>query len=138
MRVLIDTSAWSVALRRQTTAPRPPVAAQIEAIIRDGRAVIIGPIRQELLSGIRDPHQFEALRNHLRAFPDLSIAQADHELAAEVSNLCRRKGIQGSGVDLLICAVAIRAELAILTTDQDFKRYATVVDLRILPVEATV
>lgn len=87
------------------------------------RAHIIGPIRQEILSGIREPAQYEKLRDALRAFPDLELTSADYERAAELFNLCRRNGIQGSNTDFLICAVAERLDLAILTTDQDFRLF---------------
>ena len=82
--------------------------------------VMIGPVRQELLSGIRDPAQFRKLRDHLRAFPDLPLATADFEYAAELFNLCRAKGVQGSNTDFLIGAIAVNHQLAILTTDKDF------------------
>jgi len=80
----------------------------------------MGPIRQELLSGIKAARQFETLRDHLRAFPDLELATADFEEAAHFLNRCRSKGIQGSNTDFLMCAVASRHDLAIFTTDKDF------------------
>ena len=65
-------------------------------MVREGRAVIAGPIRQELLSGVKGAQPAVALRDHLRAFPDLKLETADFEAAAAVSNRCRAKGIQGS------------------------------------------
>lgn len=88
------------------------------------RAELLGVIRQELLSGIRDSTQFEKLRGRLRAFPDLPVTTADHERAAEFFNLCRAQGIQGSNTDFLICAVAERQQIPILTTDDDFGLFA--------------
>lgn len=85
---------------------------------------IIGPIRQEILSGIRDETQFKELEARLNAFPDLPISAEDHVTAARYFNLCRGKGIQGSNTDFLICAVAVRHRLAIFTTDKDFALYA--------------
>jgi predicted nucleic acid-binding protein len=92
---------------------------------------MIGAIRQELLSGVRDTKQFAALRDHLRAFPDLPLETEDFERAAEFYNECRTKGIQGSNIDFLICAVAMRRELSILTTDRDFAGYARVLPLQL-------
>jgi predicted nucleic acid-binding protein len=81
---------------------------------------MIGPVRQELLSGIKNKVQFQKLCNHLRAFPDLEINTRDYESAADFFNLCRGKGVQGSNTDFLICAVAVRYNIPIFTTDEDF------------------
>ncbi len=94
-----------------------------------GRAALVGPVRQELLCGIRDQADFSRLRDHLRAFPDEPIATGDYERAAECFNLCRVKGVQGSNTDFLLCAVAERHGLPILTTDEDFAQFA-----RVLPI----
>lgn len=90
---------------------------------------MIGPVRQEILSGIKERAQFDKLREHLRAFPDVEIASHDYEEAASAFNRCREKGIQGSNTDFLICAVAARHEFDIFTTDDDFKHFA-----RVLPI----
>jgi predicted nucleic acid-binding protein len=84
----------------------------------------MGPIRQELLSGISDAGQFSNLRDRLRAFNDLSIRELDYERAAEFSNICRHEGVQGSHIDFLICSVAETNGASIFTTDRDFTRYA--------------
>ena len=127
MKVLIDTSVWSLAVRRR--APAHPAVDELRRLIGQGRAAIVGPIRQEVLSGIRETATFERLRDHLRAFSDEPITEADYERAAECFNTCRAKGLQGSNTDFLLCAVAERHSLPILTTDDDFARYA-----RVLPI----
>lgn len=93
---------------------------------------MIGPIRQELLSGIRRSAQFELLRDRLRAFPDHPLQTEDHETAAELTNRCLGLGISGSGVDLLLCAVALRRGWTIFTTDSDFDRYARATGVKVL------
>jgi len=93
-------------------------------LVRQGRAELIGPVRQEVLSGIRHQPQFQRLKTHLRAFLDLPLETDDFELAAEHFNTCRGRGIQGSNTDFLICAVALRRGLTIFTTDKDFEQYA--------------
>jgi len=90
---------------------------------------MIGPIRQELLSGIRVAGQLERVREHLRAFPDVELEAADYEDAAAAFSRCRERGIQGSNTDFLICAIAIRRDLAIFTTDRDFEHFARVLGL---------
>ena len=119
MRVLVDTSVWSLALRRNSPIDGPEAAELIE-LIREVRVQMIGPVRQELLCGIRSQAQFRKLRDHLRAFPDLELTTRDYEAAAEFFNLCRGKGIQGSNANFLICAVAARHKIPIFSTDGDF------------------
>jgi hypothetical protein len=91
----------------------------------------MGPIRQELLSGVRTAAGFERLRDHLEPFPDLSLLTRDFEDAARFFNICRGRGVQGSNTDFLICAVAHRHELPIYTTDRDFERFAAVLPIRL-------
>lgn len=133
MKVLVDTTVWSIAFRRRREQAPSPQTIELAELIRDGRAHLIGPIRQEILSGIKTRQQFETLRERLRAFPDVPIGTDDFEMAAEISNKCRTAGVQGSAVDFLICAVAVRRKLAIWSTDQDFGHYARVVDLSLYP-----
>jgi predicted nucleic acid-binding protein len=123
VNVLVDTSVWSLALRRARRVD-DAVPRELAELIKEGRVVLIGPVRQELLSGIKLKPQFDQLREHLRAFPDLELEPADYEDAASAFNRCRERGIQGSNTDFLICAVAIRRDLAIFTTDGDFKHFA--------------
>lgn len=128
MNVLVDTSVWSLALRRPTSKVAASTQELVE-LIREGRVVMFGPVRQELLSGIESDAQFRTIRNRLRAFADLPLDSADYEEAAACFNRCRRNGVAGSNTDFLICAVAIRRDLAVLTTDRDFDRYS-----KLLPV----
>jgi predicted nucleic acid-binding protein len=128
MNVLVDTSVWSLALRRAKTAPSP-IVQELAELVSEGRVELIGPIRQELLSGVKTGAQFQDLSDHLRAFPDLELETADFEEAAMMYNRCRAKGIQGSNTDFLMCAVAVRRNLGIFTTDGDFSTFR-----RVLPI----
>ena len=92
---------------------------------------MIGAVRQELLSGIRTAEQFKKLRERLRAFPDLTVETSDYEEAAACFNRCRSRGIQGSNTDFLICALALRCDAPILTTDQDFSKFAAVLPIKL-------
>ncbi len=130
MRVLVDTSVWSLALRRAKRVD-DTTTRELGELIVEGRVALIGAVRQELLSGIKVKVQFELVREHLRAFPDLELDEADYEEAASAFNRCRGKGIQGSNTDFLICAAASRRDLAIYTTDRDFEQYAQVLDLEL-------
>ena len=121
--VIVDTCIWSLAFRGKT--PRDlKVTDELTSLIEENRARIIGLIRQEILSGYSDYNRYEKLRNKLRAFPNEQVIDLDYESAAEYSNICRSKGIQGSHVDFLICAVATRLNVQIYTSDRDFDRYS--------------
>lgn len=124
MNILVDTSVWSIAFRRKSRSPMEEVAVrELDDLVLDGRAAIIGPIRQELLSGISKHNQYVGLRDELRAFEDIELTQAHYETAAEMSNECRRHGVQGSPIDFLICAAARHADIPVFTLDGDFERY---------------
>ena len=123
MSVLVDTSIWSLALRRRDSRTSSHVK-RLEKLVEEGRVRLIGPIRQEILSGIAHAQQFDRLQAFLEAFPDESILTADYETAARMFNTCRAAGVQGGHIDFLICAVASRLGDEIYTTDSDFKRYA--------------
>ena len=128
MKALVDSSVWSLALRRRAP-PADAAAIELQPLIDHGRVAFIGPIRQEILSGIRDRAAFVRLRDHLRAFADERLDADDFELAAEHFTTCRAAGVQASNDDVLICAAAHRRALQILTTDADFRRFA-----KLLPI----
>ena len=132
MKILVDTAVWSLALRKKTlTTEEESIVKELKELIYELRAVIIGPIRQELLSGISDEAKFDNLKEKLRAFDDLSLDKEDYEKAAEFSNICRRKGIQGSHIDFLICAVAINNNIRIFTTDKDFENFKQLININL-------
>jgi predicted nucleic acid-binding protein len=134
MNVLIDTSVWSLALRRkhETLAGNERLLVmELSELIREGRAKVIGLVRQELLSGIKSNEQYEKLRLYLRAFSDELLDTFDYEDAAKAGNRCRAKGIVVSIVDVLLCAVTVRRGWSIFTTDPDFSHYGRVLPLAI-------
>jgi hypothetical protein len=137
MLVLVDTPIWSLALRRKSADLNQrelSIMQALEELVRDGRAQLIGVVRQELLSGIRDQQRFEKLRNYLRAFDDPALGTADYETAAQMHNRCRNRGITGSAIDFLLCAAAERRQWQIFTTDKDFEHYGRVLGLKMYPV----
>ncbi len=126
MRTIVDSCVWSLALRRRPTAPlsqtEQNLVHQLRDLIRSRGAVIIGPIRQEVLSGIRDLSLFTSTEEILEPFPDAEIATPDYIEAARLFNLCRSHGVACGPIDILLCAVAVRLKLDILTYDQGLKR----------------
>jgi predicted nucleic acid-binding protein len=134
VNVLVDTSIWSLALRRKSQDLNPAETAAVSELtnlIKEGRARIIGLVRQELLSGIKTASQYEKLRTVLRSFPDEPISTADYEAAAKASNDCRARGVVVSVSDILICAIAIARDWSIFATDPDFKSYAKILPLKL-------
>jgi len=130
--VLVDSDVWSELLRKVTGEPSPQVRALMKILDEAEESVImIGAIRQEVLSGWRERQSFERIRDLLRDFPDRDVGTAEYELAAEYFNTCRSKGVQGSNTDFLICACSAAWNVAVLTKDQDYGRYAEHVPVRL-------
>lgn len=121
MKVLVDTCIWSHVLRHKK--PDTKLSEKLKDLIKDGRVVLIGPVRQELLSGISEPSQFRQLREKLSSFDDIPLLSDYFVKAAEFSNICRKKGVQGSTTDFLICAISSLQKLQIYTDDKDFLNY---------------
>jgi predicted nucleic acid-binding protein len=133
LKVLVDTCIWSHALRSK----KPEFEAQVknlETLIADQRVVIIGAIRQEVLSGYSDLNKFETLKTRLSYFENTPILDEDYITAARFYNECRQKGVQGSHIDLLICAVAVRLNIPILTSDKDFGFYQQHLPIKLYPI----
>ncbi len=107
------------------------VSNELIKLIHAEKAKIIVCIRQEVLSGYSDFNQYKKLKDKLVYFPNEPIIDNDYLLAAEFSNLCRQKGIQGSHIDFLICAVAFRLEMNIFTSDKDFKLYSCHIPIKL-------
>jgi len=133
--VLIDTSVWSLALRkRKLTSDDKKLIEYLIFLIRNQYAIMIGPIRQEILSGISDENKFMELKNALETFSDFHITTEDYETAAEYYNKCRSAGIQGSHIDYLICSVAHNNDFLILTLDKDFFNYKKYLDIQLIDI----
>jgi predicted nucleic acid-binding protein len=123
-----------MALRRKPGDLNPAELAfvrELTGLIELGQVVMIGPVRQELLSGVREKTKFERLRAHLRFFRDEAMILSDYEAAAEFHNTCQKKGVSGSAIDFLICAVAVRLNTPIFTLDKDFERYGKHLPIRL-------
>ncbi len=131
MKILVDTSIWSYAFRANKPEFKSHVDTLIE-IISNNNIIIIGAIKQEILSGYSDIKQFQKLEKKMIAFENSTIRDDDYIQAAKFSNQCRINGVQGSPVDFLICAVAYRLEVKIYTTDKDFFHYQKYIPIELL------
>lgn len=126
MKTLADTCAWSLMLRRKNktalSGEERLMLTSLQNAIRDGRIAIVGPIRQEVLSSVKEPAQFNKLKSALQDFPDEPISSVDYEEAARLYNLCRSRGVECGAIDILLCAVAALKHWTILTNDGGLKR----------------
>jgi len=127
MKVIVDTVVWSLALRR--SSPCDEARRELTSLIEDQRVILLGPIRQEVLSGYSEESRFARLRSKLAYFENEPILDEDYVQAARFHNDCRRQGIQGSHTDFLICACAVRLRALIYTKDEDFRRYRGVLPI---------
>ena len=120
MTLLVDTSVWSLALRRDAPAAQPEVRALVDALAGPEMIVTTGFIIQELLQGFHGPKASTAIVERFSAFAFLSPSRDDHIAAAGIRNKCRRAGVQLGTVDALIAQLCMRNDFTLLTTDQDF------------------
>lgn len=131
MSLFVDTSVWSLALRRDG----PVAAAEVHELVRAlhaGEPVITtGLVLQELLQGFVGPKAREQILERFAALPLLVPDREDHVQAAELRNRCRRGGVQVGTIDALLARLCVRHSLTLLTTDGDFDGVAKVVGLRV-------
>ena len=134
MNIVVDTSVWSLVLRRRRPRAADPWVDAFRAHIEAGDEIFItGVILQELLDGVRTTGDFERLLALMDPFPLLPTDRHTYVLAAQTSNICRRKGVQAGSIDFLIAAACIQNGCPLLTADKDFARIARHTDLLILP-----
>jgi len=118
--MLVDTSVWSLALRRDGTAGAPEVRVLHEAIAGSDSVVTTGLVLQELLQGFNGPRAAAAIIERFQALPIIAPDRHDHVAAAEVRNACRRAGVQIGTIDALLIQLCARHELTLLSADNDF------------------
>ncbi len=132
MKILVDTSVWSLALRRKDGSANREADA-LRKLIEYGEDIyLIGIILQEVLQGIKRPADFQALRKYFEPFPLIELSRDDYIKAAVLKNSLMRKGIQASTVDALIASAAITHDCVLFTTDRDFLHIARHAKLRLL------
>lgn len=124
MNLFVDTSVWSLAMRRDATASVPEVSALARALEAGEPVFTTGLILQELLQGFRGPRARDRIVDRFASLPFLNPERDDHVAAADLRNDCRRRGIQVGTIDALLVGLCIRFELTLLTTDADFRRIA--------------
>lgn len=131
MRILVDTSVWSLALRRSSGVVNEEAIA-LKTIIEQGEEIyLLGIILQEVLQGIRNPKDFLVLREYFKAFPLIDLAREDYVRAAELKNQLIRRGRQASTIDVLIASTAISHHCHLFTADKHFTHIAEHSELKL-------
>jgi predicted nucleic acid-binding protein len=124
--LFVDTSVWSLALRRDVVPDLPQVLALKQALQSGQQIVTTGLVLQELLQGFSGPKQADALIERFRSLPLLTPDRQDHIAAAHFRNTFRKRGVQASTIDALFAQLCVRHSLILLTTDADFQHIARV------------
>lgn len=132
MNVFVDTSVWSLALRRARPPSVPQVQLLAKCLERGDVVITTGLVLQELLQGFRGPKAKGQIIQSFSHLPMITPEIEDHIEAADLRNLCRRKRIQVGTIDALIAQLCIRHDLSLLTTDEDFRRIARHSSLELL------
>ena len=120
MKLFVDTSVWSLALRRDTPPDHPAVTRLGDALGRGETVFSTGLVLQELLQGFRGPQAAESIIERFAALPFITPTRADHVEAAYLRNACRRRGVQIGTIDALLASLCIAHELVMLSSDRDF------------------
>ncbi len=124
MSFLVDTSVWSLALRRDEVVACSEVLALRDALLGANQVFTTGLVLQELLQGFAGPKDRVQLIESFAALGFLQPDREDHIKAAEVRNICRRAGVQVGTIDALLIQLCLRHDLVLLSTDQDFRSAA--------------
>ncbi len=122
--ILVDTSVWSLFLRKDGPADHSAVRAFAASLAGDRDVVVTGLILQEILQAFRSEATFEKLSDYLESFPLLELRRSDCIAAAALHRRCAAKGISAATADCQIAALAIAYECELLTTDKDFDHIA--------------
>ena len=131
MSLFVDTSVWSLALRRDAPPAAPALRILVRAIESGETLLTTGLVLQELLQGFSGPRARAQILDRFSAVPLLVPDREDHIGAAQLRNLCRRAGIQVGTIDALLAQLCIRHGLTMLSTDNDFRRIAAQCPLRL-------
>jgi len=134
MNVIVDTSIWSLALRRPPDITNPQVEILRKMIQQGENIYLLGIILQEILQGVKRPKDFTRLKELLDAFPMLEITREHHIKAAELTNHLSKKGFQISTIDALIATAAIEYDCYLYTNDKDFHYIAKHSNLKLLKI----
>ncbi len=131
MSLLVDTSVWSLAFRRDAEASTQAVEVLRTALEGADQVFTTGLVLQELLQGFSGPKARSQLIERFAALAFLQPDRDDHIEAAEVRNTCRRNGVQIGTIDAVLIQLCMRHDLVLLSTDNDFRSASKHVKFRL-------
>lgn len=131
MSLFVDTSVWSLALRRDSPPDVSEVGRLRDALEGGETVCTTGLVLQELLQGCRGPRDVRTIIDLFADIPMIVPIRNDHIDAARLRNACRRQGVQVGTIDALLAQICIRYGLLMLTTDRDFGHIAGSTSLRL-------
>jgi predicted nucleic acid-binding protein len=129
--LLIDTSVWSLALRRDAPPDVPEVRALRDALAGGEIVATTGIILQELLQGVIPERARTQIIEMFTALEYCPPAREDHVAAAGMRNTLRAAGVQVGTIDALIAHLAIAGGHTLLTTDNDLRAASRHVSLQL-------
>lgn len=133
-KVIADSSVWSLLVRRKPQQLNPlesAAVAELSRLLLIGGVILPGAVRQELLSGVREPAKWAAIVGAIDDLIHELATRADHDLAATYFNRCAEIGVAATNYDMLICAIASRLKMPIFSTDADFGHYAKCLPIKL-------
>jgi predicted nucleic acid-binding protein len=134
VNLVVDTTIWSLIFRRNLVNEADRHVRTFRGCVEAGHGLLmVGPILQELLDGLRSEQQFSRMLLVLEPVPMVPLDRSTYVLAAQMANDCRRKGVQAGAVDFLIAAACIESAYPLLTADHDFERIASCTELVLVP-----
>jgi len=129
--LLVDTSVWSMAFRRDGQQGAPEVSALRAALLGAAQVFTTGLVLQEVLQGFAGPKHRDQLVERLSVLAFLQPDKQDHMAAADIRNTCRHRGLQIGTIDALLIQLCQRYDLTLLTTDKDFQTASRQVEFRL-------
>lgn len=131
MRVLVDTSIWSLSLRKEGPTEHPAVQKLMAMLQADEDVFLTGLILQEILQAFRSDSSFRRVARHLEPFPLLELERRDFIAAALLQRKCAARNVSVSTADCQIATAAIRHDCLLLSADKDFERIARLSELKV-------
>lgn len=121
--VLIDTSCWTQALRKDGD---PVIRERVGQLLRENRAAWCDIVRLELWAGVRADER-DSLKRLEASLPRLPIDDAVWSLACLTTNAARDRAFTAPASDFLIWACAKRHLVSLDHADKHFLRIAELV-----------
>lgn len=131
--ILADTSVWVDFLRGEDSHQR----RMLHGLIEDEEDIAISEIIfTEILQGIKNDREFQAIKDYLLEFPMYGPKGIETYLhAVRIYRDCRKRGrTVRSTVDCIIAAICIENDLVLLHKDSDFDLIETSTELQVIRV----